>query len=343
MAALVQINNMLDLAAIIQDKFYTYYPEFAEEHIDVKGTLLRKWHRSDIYRFDVHNTKDILKSLIVKQRIHNKFYNNHIVENTQHEYTILKELNNTPNFSVSVPKVLDSIPEKALLITEKVEGESLYSYLKRISYLPITESRKAHIKQMFAKIGKWLREFHDISFEGKKEKINTQEFIKKAEEIVEKFPSIGIPIDQGKALIDKMKSLEKETASYTFPVVLKHGDFQPMNIIFQGDNLIVLDISAKTKDIAIKDVCNFITGSSTFDVKLLYSFCSKEIMDDSTNVFITAYFTGEKTPNVAVEFVKILGILESLNSVYSRNTSNFKRRIITHYYINKIKRFRSNR
>lgn len=329
-------NAISELKNLIENRACTYYPELSTQSFHIKGAVLKKGHQSIIYQFDIHNTNRVLKSLIIKKRIFNKFYNNNIVESTQKEFDILKHLNNISHPAISAPQVLDAIPEQGLLISEKVNGESLYSYLKRTSYLPITRAKKVFAKQIFAKTGEWLRNFHNAGFQGEKSKINTREFIGKAGLIVSKFSSMGLPINLGNAITNKMRRLEKDVLSYAFPVSTKHGDFQPQNIVFWGGKITVLDISAKNRDISIKDVCNFITGSIIIRIKLPFSFFNARYLNDMIEEFLKVYYGQESIPYPAIEFVKFLGLLEQLDYVYNRNINFFKRKAITAFYINHL-------
>ncbi len=131
----IKPHTIEDLKKLVEERFYSYYPEFSSENIHVKGRLLKRCHQSLVYRFDVHNTKGVLKSLIVKKRIYNKSYNNHIIENTKKEFAILTRLNSLSKANVLAPRALDAMPDEALLVTEEVKGETIYSYLSRTSYL----------------------------------------------------------------------------------------------------------------------------------------------------------------------------------------------------------------
>ena len=338
METLTKTNTVLGLKTLIENRFYKYYPELASEKIHVKGDLLRKGHQSNIYQFDVHNTRTVLKSLIVKQRVYNKFYNNHIIENTQKEFDVLKYLNSVPNAKIPAPRALDALPEEGLLITEKVKGKSLYSYLRKNSYLPLTNNRKESLKYIFRKTGEWLRNFHEVNSNGKTGKINTQEFIQKADEIIEKFPSMGLSVDLGNKLITKMEDMEDVVSEYQFPISLKHGDFQPLNIIFNNGKIIVLDISAKGEDITIKDVCNLITGTHIAKLKFLCSFYKTSHINELLDTFLENYYEYKAIPYPVIDFVKTLGFLEQLESIYERNQNPIKRKLITYFYAKEMKK-----
>jgi hypothetical protein len=149
---------------------------------------------------------------------------------------------------------------------------------------------------------------------------------------------MGMPLHLGQELVKKMKQLEEDISTYTFPIALKHGDFQPINIIFNTDNITVLDISARSEDITIKDVCNLITGITVSKMKLLFAFHRANLLDEMIEEFLKAYYNGATIPYPAINFVQILGLLEQLDNIYTRNQNAVKRRLITYFYTKELKK-----
>lgn len=333
------VHTISKLHNLVEQRIKDYYPEFTSRKLHLKSRLLKKCHQSRIYQFDVYNADTLLKSIIVKKRVPNRFYGNNIFENTKNEYTILKHFNDLSNPHISVPRALNAMPKKGILITEKVEGESLYSYLKKNSYLPITKAKRIFLKGLFAKVGIWLREFHKAGDTGEKARIDTQEVIAKAEQIVAKFPSMGLSGDLGKAVINRVRRIAEvnDVQSYLFPITFKHGDFQPLNIIYNNDNIAVLDISSLSKDLSIKDVCNFITGLNISRIKLLPPFYKTVNLNETLQEFLQTYYKDEIIPYPTIDFVKTLGSLEQLDNIYGRNQTYIKRKIITSFYDKEIR------
>lgn len=336
---MIVVNNITDrLNQIITERIYTYYPELTKVDIEIrKKSKIKKLHKSMIYQFNICNNGNILKTLVVKKRIFNPAYNNDIVKSTKTEFENLRLMNSSTNGKFSFPKVLDMLPEEGILISEKVEGETLSSYLRSSSYLPMTKFKKIFLQNLFIKIGLWLREFHRENSTGQRDKVDTQDYIRKAEGIVDKFPSFGISEDLGNAIINRMKTLKGDVLNYTFPLASKHGDFQPMNIIYHKDKLTILDISSQRKDITIKDVCSFIVGVSTFDIKSFYSFLDKESLNSLIVDFLNTYFEREPIPYQVIEFLKYVGMLQSFAFAYKRNPSFIRRRCVVSFYKKKLK------
>ncbi|MFH0764097.1 MAG: hypothetical protein V1927_03760 [Candidatus Omnitrophota bacterium] len=329
--------DILELKTVIENRLQKYYPHLASSHVRVEGSLLKKHHKSIIYQFSIYNTDSVLKRLIVKRRIYNNLYHNDVTKDTVKEFDILSLLRKNRVLKDSISHALDAIPEKGLLVTEKIEGETLYAYLKNISLMPLTRSRKAILKSLFSETGEWLKDFHSATFEGKHGKIETGKFIDKAGQIIDKFPYLNIPVDLGRKVMERMEALESDVASYDCPISLKHGDFQPHNIIHNGSRIYVLDIAAEIEDLTIKDVCNFITGLNISMMKLPGLSFKERYLNGMVGEYLKAYYGGGEAPYSVIRFVRILGILEQLDSVYKRNPNYLRRKIITRFYAGEMK------
>lgn len=325
------------LKKLIEDRIFIYYPDLASIDIHIRDNFpVKKCLTSIIYQFDIYNHREILKSLVVKKRIFIPTYNNDIAKETKEEFENLRFLNNLPERNFSIPFVLDVIPEEGVLITEKVEGKTFFYYLQKFSHLPLTKSNKFFLEKMFTKVGGWLKEFHQAGLTGQNNKIDTQEYLRQAQFIVDKFHTWGLSNDLGQMLVNKMTSIEKEVSRYTFPVTFKHDDFQPMNIIYDKEQIIVVDISYNAKDINIKDVCNFITGVKAFNIKSIYSLWNRRFLNGLIVDFLKAYFKNEPIPYAAIQFLNSKELLWSLEGAYKRNSSFMRRNKVLSFYKKKI-------
>lgn len=324
---------------LIEKKIYSYYPELASSGIRVKhNRFIKRLITSDIYQFDIYSNNAVFKTIFVKKRKFGQLYNNDIIKDTIAEFENLSFFSSLPDRKFSTPRVLDVISQEGILVTEKIEGKSLYSFLKKFSYLPLAKVKELILRDICIKTGEWLREFHKAGLTGECGKIDTKNYIEKAKLIVNNFPHYGLTKILGNSLIEKIKNLEGSALDYTFPVSFKHGDFQPMNIFYSGDKVSVIDIDLRNKDITIKDVTNFVTGLYTFNVNCLASSLNSHILNGLIDDFLNSYFDGKSVPYRAIEFVKILGILESLERTYKRNESFLKRKIISTFYNSKLKK-----
>ncbi|UCC95044.1 MAG: hypothetical protein JSW40_09610 [Candidatus Omnitrophota bacterium] len=335
-----EVKAINDLRKMIHSNLSTYYPELSGRHLTIRHyPFSKKCHTSIIYEFAICHKKDILKNIVVKQRIPNSFYNHDVVEDTRKEFDNLRLLNALSERRFSIPRVLDAVPKAGILITEKVCGKPFAACLKASSHLPLSKSKKVFLEKLFFRIGEWLREFHRAGFGGYYAVIEVDKFMRKAEEIVDKFPSWGLPCSLGKKLLGRMRGNENKAASCTFPVSSKHGDFQPLNILYNASTITVLDVGFKKNQITIKDVCNFITGVTTFDLKSFYSLWDIATVHHFNRCFLHGYFDHKSIPYAAVEVVCILGLLEALSRDYKRNTSFIKRKRIISFYKRKIQTY----
>jgi len=328
-------NRFIEL---IKNRIHLYYPELGAQDIQIRNSYpAKKFHKSMIYRFDVYKNDKFYKGLILKKRIFNPAYNNDILRDTKEEFDNLKSLNEIARSRFLVPRVLDMLPEEGILISEKVAGKSLHSYLREYSYLPLTKEKSKFLEKLFIGIGEWLREFHKATSTGQQEKLDTREYIKKARELLGELPYWGFSAGLDKDVIKRMEALESEVLNYTFPLTSKHGDFQAKNIIYDSNKIIVLDISSSRKDITIKDVASLISGSDTFHLKSLYSFLSKDFFTILKADFLKAYFQNKAVPYAAIEFLQYAQLLQSLRIAYRRNNNPIRRIWILTYYNKKIR------
>ena len=332
---LKQKDTRIQLRDLIRSRISIYYPELSLHGVKIKVRLPRKLHTSVIYQVDIHYNGKLMKSLIVKKRIFNPFYKNDVKEDTRKEFENLKFLNNLSDRKFRIPRVLDALPEEGLLITEKVEGRSLYFYLNKFSYLPLTKAKRDFLEKIFRNVGMWLKEFHKMTYTGKDMKIDTISYIHKAETILSNFSPHILSKKLCEEILNRMKTLERDVLKYTFPVALKHGDFQPRNIIHNQDEVIVMDMESRKEDIIIKDVCNFITGITTFEIRYPSPW-NKGLLNEFVDYFLETYFESNSILYSAIEFMKLLGLVESFESTYKRNELFLRKKMVAFLYEKKI-------
>ncbi|MDB4349546.1 phosphotransferase [Omnitrophica bacterium] len=327
-------NNIIN---IIKERVPLYYPDLFSSPVSIKKNKFQKrCHTSIIYQYDLHNCKDILKSLIVKKRIYNPAYNNDIKRDTMLEFEVLSHLNKLADGKFSIPRALDALPAEGVLITEKVEGRSLHSYIQGASVLPMTKAKREFFNKTFYKTGEWLREFHSAVANGKKERINTDECINKARLIIDKFYTLGFPQKLGRTVLKTMNTLKKEVSSFEFPLAIKHGDFQPMNIFYSDNKISAMDFGFSKYDITIKDVCNFIVSIDIFFLKYPSLFWKDKYTKSFTDEFLNGYYKDGYIQLGTLKFLKCLGTPESLDKVYERNKNSIIRKKIISFYKDKI-------
>jgi hypothetical protein len=325
-------GSLSEIISLISGRIDSYYPNVAQESVRINGRLLKKCHKSDIYGIDITDGNGFSKHLIVKKRRFNEFYENEVEKRTQHEYSVLKNLNDLPDLSFYISNAVDTIPGKGILITEMISGRILPRLLRKWAYLPgfINKNRKDN--EIFRHIGVWLREFHKSGDSGKTEAIDTDGCMKKAKAIAGKFEEMGIRKEIGEKLLKKMETLKEAVGHERFPLVLKHGDFQPMNIIVKGTKVTAIDIKADTLDISIKDVVNFLTGLEIIKIKYPGGIFYDKRLEKAEESFLSGYYEQSNLPVKAIEFMKILWLLEQFEGMYTRNANNIKRNMISRFF-----------
>jgi len=322
---------------IIERRLPQYYPHLNLSHLYLRKGKCKIHHCSIICEQDLWQKGRIIKTLIVKKRIFNPYYHNDVVLNTTTEFENLKFLNSHSNDRLSVPKVFDCFPDKGILVTEKDSAKSLLSHLVRYNFLPFSEERGDILKQMCEGAGEWLREFHKVTYTDYKSKVDTDEFIWKAKNAMNRCLSYGLSEELYKRLIYKMETLKDAVSNFSFPVSLKHGDYQPINILCKDSRITVLDIDLSKRDITVKDICNFLTNMSLFHLKYPPLFIRGKQLRDLENNFLIGYYQKEEIPYPVIEFLRLLSVLESLQNICKRKDTWMRRLRIIPFYQSRIK------
>ena len=323
----------------LQGRVYSYYPKFRPSSLHVNNArVLKKQHKSIIYQFDVANKGTIFKSLVVKKRVFNPSYNNQVVENTEKEFNNLQSLYKISNKIFSIPRPVDSIAKEGILITEKVEGKDLYSYLREAAQLPLL-SRKGFLERICFEFGCWLKKFHTLT-NGTGKAIDIEKYIEKAESLKNKLKSYGVSEELPDSLIEKMQKLKNEIRGREYPIASKHGDFQPRNIIWDKNAITVLDISSSNKDIIYNDICHFLAHLYFFNIKYPISLLDNGFLKKLEHKFLEGYFEQQVIDVPAIDFFMSLKLLSLFEFTYRRNYTFILRKMrIIYFYSKRIKEF----
>lgn len=340
------VNNMLGIGAarnrikdIITDRIYQYYPELSRENLYVKdGIVLKRQHKSIIYQFDVYNNGLAIKHLIVKKRILHQAYNNNVELDTNKEFHNLRLLYELLKRNFNIPRALDAIPQEGILITEKVKGRDLYSYLRETAFLPL-KSKKEFLEKACFEFGRWLKEFHNMTSNGGKRAIDAEEYIVRAKSIKNKLISYGISEDLLNLLIEKMRAIKHEVVKNSYPVASKHGDFQPRNIIWYKNAITVLDMSSSNKDVIFNDICHFLAHLYLFNLKHPIFSLSNGLLDRLGGKFLEGYFEKDETEHSVIDFIMCFKLISLFEFTYRRNSSFLKRMRIVSFYKKRIRQF----
>jgi len=317
---------------IIKDNITKYYPELNPAKVCIKASRnIKSGHKSDIYKFAVYEGKEHRRTICVKKRKINTNYSDDIRVATQNEYENLKFFNG----KVRVPRPLDIIQDQNVLIYEKVNGKSLNHYINPYGIF-LSAYYRGHVRKLFKGVGCWLKQYHEAGQTGELVSIDAEAKVAKAVKIVKEYETTGQLGQELMKLVQAMKNYTVHLKDYRVPVVRKHGDFQPMNIICHKGEVAVIDMDILQKDINIVDICNFISGVEIVSIKnLIYQ--NRNGLEALLQDYIRAYFQDEDIPYQAIHFVRALGAIQFLNACYNRNSSFLRRKRVISFYTNIIK------
>lgn len=336
MVNLIKSRGEKELRELVKDKLLSYYAGTSDDNIDIEGAYgLQAHHCSSVYFFDIYKDRKKFKTLVVKVRKFNPSYHNNIEKDTLIEYGRLKFLAGLPNVNLAIPLCIGVFPEKGILITEKIEGDTLYRYLRQYSLMPLTPKRRKLLEDICFRSGMWLKTFHQVDY-SKENEINFHRDMDEIRSIVAKFADWGIQPNAGKLILEKMETMAKATIGYKVPFAIKHGDFQPKNIIFYNKNVTALDLSSDAYAPVLKDISQFLSHLYIFNLKNLFSSFDQDVIDSISNKFLSGYYQGkfEQAP-IAMFTLRKLMIL--IKFTFKRNTGYIKKYWLSRFFEKRIR------
>lgn len=158
-----------------------------------------------------------------------------------------------------VVKPLFVLPNKSMLVTREVAGEDLHQLLIDFDWLFASKKNFQYLRDKIHNAGAWLHYFHSIQ--------TSKDDIYSIDDLLE-YMDIRLKIltEEGKRhfpeiyrekihdFIEKNRLLVSETE---LEVNLSHSDFNPGNIIVNGDSVTVLDFGKVKKESFLLDVSRF--------------------------------------------------------------------------------------
>lgn len=311
--AMVSIKRNGSLKKILE-RIPRYFPDLPGTYYVKKAQSPKTRKCSKIYEWTIMGEHKIIEEILIKQAVPNALYHTDTASDVRQEYETLAFLNKKSAHSFRVPRALDYFPEDNLLVMEKVKGESLK---KIIDQSPFKKDGR-DLESIFKRCGQWLRHFHEATATGTETQIDTAKFIEKVRTTISMCKKFALNtyllnrVDEGMCrLTDKMTHL-------TLPVAMKHGDYQPRNILVDGRTIIALDISANKNDVVIKDVCNFLIGFRILGIQSVLPLFAPQRASQLEEAFLQGYYAEDSCPLAAIRFFYLLGLLESFEKVCSR-------------------------
>lgn len=233
-------------------------------------TKLPRQPDSVVFKFKFNNKDINLKGIILKIKNKSKYPPNIL----EQEVKTLREINE--KFAIEkhlhVPKVVGFIPEKGAILTEEIEGDSLYNFFVNSTTLI---SRFFMLKKLVYAAGLAARalnivheEVKDVAFKIIERDLEIcQAKLKKLKEI--------IPVNFNNQFCEEMlDTLQKYASKFkSTKIVWLHRDFSPVNMIFNKDDLYILDWTFADFGFYFEDISRF--WQTLENIKAAYPFRKK--------------------------------------------------------------------
>jgi hypothetical protein len=210
-------------------------PPFAAGSLTFSRQLSAKHSHLLEYRFQ---SRDVLKSIIVKRQ----FPGPGAERATLCEYSNLKRLREVlnPALAETIPEPLLALPERGMLVTNKVRGEPLTVILKRHANLLTGPFRFRHLHESAQRVGAWLRTFQD-STRSEPIAYSRNRYLAELEARVEMLQNKGFTVDFIREILQRISLYSKTMDGKMVATAARHGDFIPQNILVEKERVSVVD------------------------------------------------------------------------------------------------------
>ena len=240
-----------DVVSQALDKISSYYS--TDKNVKPKKVGVYRQPSSTIIELRFHK-KDIKPAGIIL-KIRNR---NDSLTVAEQEFKNLVELNKrfAKESDLHVPKVVGFIPEKRTILTEKIEGNSLYNIFVNSTGFFFNLLATKNLIYTVELAAKGLSILH-VQTQGKMDKIVERDLgicqrkLKKLQET--------LPVDFNKGFCEKILGVLRRTAIEfkNTKLVWLHRDFTPTNMIFNRKGLYILDFTMMKIGSYFEDAARF--------------------------------------------------------------------------------------
>lgn len=243
------------------------------------------------YRFQ---SRDGVKSVIVKQQ----------VAGPESERTTLQECASLrrvrgllgPSLAQTVPEPLLILPNRAVLVTNKVPGNPLTGILKKYANHLSGPFCTSLVGEIGGRIGKWLRSFQDAT-RGEPIPYSVASYLADLKLRLSKLQEKGF---EPRLVQDILRHASMQCASLNGRLIsaaAKHGDFIPQNILIEHDGVAVVDFEGfSERESVYEDLGTFLGYLLVLSARVPYS---RQSLNAVRQGFLTG-FLGEETIDQAL-------------------------------------------
>jgi tRNA A-37 threonylcarbamoyl transferase component Bud32 len=163
-----------------------------------------------------------------------------------------------PDLQGTLPKPLLMLPDRGLLVTERLPGVPLSRVLARsINYL-MAPFRTTAMGEIARRIGIWLRQFHQATSQPPVLH-DPQAFEQEVTQQLEGCIRRGLSAAAAKEILQIASQVNRLMVGQSFTGAARHGDFTPRNILISGDHIGVIDFeNFLARDAVYEDLGKFV-------------------------------------------------------------------------------------
>lgn len=157
------------------------------------------------------------------------------------------------------PFLLEAINGRHYLLTSFHPGEEMEFNLA------LEEKRQQRFRQRFISILSWLIAFQKKTWEGSLS-LNIQDANNGYGRILAEFRTSGPMTATEETFLLRLQNDMSELTNFSLPLVVRHGDFAPANVLWDGDNLFIIDwAEMRHRQLPLFDLFSFISGFKRID------------------------------------------------------------------------------
>ncbi|RMD99138.1 MAG: hypothetical protein D6814_06130 [Calditrichaeota bacterium] len=260
------LNKVLDELARDPEKYFQFAGPV--EFIPLRHLTKRL---SEIWRYAVRGPNGAI-NIYIKIHKNPDHSLNEVREFSKTEYEVLQNLHQKfiPFKQYGVVKPIAFFPEYLVTITEEVEGDNLFVYLKKYAHFLGRREQFKLLKHYCYISGGWLRAFEKVTLTNQRRRLDQLGLLDEAKRNLRRWDRIGI--DQNlKARVWAFihQQIEKYGAE-ELQISGQHGDFIPFNVIAKPNRVTVLDFPYFDHGTVYHDLARFCTVLLTMSKNPFY-------------------------------------------------------------------------
>ncbi len=230
---------------------------------------------------------------------------------------------------VVVPKPICFLPETTAIVTEKVDGTQLVPVLVRGNLAHLMHLGIDRPLELAHRIGRVLRALHELTGTGKTAPLDCD----RRRRVVEDYQRQRLLDDDLMAEIgDGVAACLDEVGKTEYPVSMKHGDFQPANIMLvDRSRIAIFDFWFNTPDVVLTDVCGFIMGLRALCLR--YPMPGRHDYNARLEAkFLKGYFQNDAVPYTSLRCIGLSWLLHQYEAATTRRPGGLPRKWIDHCF-----------